>query len=467
MLRLVRGQGGHGLRSMQSSAEIPDCWGHHGVHQSGIHEEEALLRAINDVNGSREDHEEAKSVLNGPQEKTTSTIYFEDGGVRIYRPLLNFSKDRLQSTCLHYRIPWVEDETNQDASRTPRNAVRQLLNSGKLPKALQKSSLLAIAERMLQRSEYRIRHAEKWFHGTQILMFDLRTGTLVARLPARAVPTERIEESIFQRELNHHRFKASLFLRRLLEIVSPTETISLQELEFPLCSIFPDLDDPEATAVDKSTRASVFCTQGVQLQRVESSLVENKSVEIADLDPDFIWILTRQPPYERRNETPSLLIPASQAPNNTPESPLSSHPSPPFSSWHLFDGRYWIRLSHSSPHPLLIRTPTKADMTALRETFRDTPHRRYVEDLWKTAAPGRVRLTLPVIAEAGEGGRVLAMPTLGVVVPDVEREIGLRWEVRYKKVDWGGKWVEMERRVRRMRYDRENTGKKPRENWWH
>lgn len=442
LLRLVRGQGGAGLKCIQSSAEIPDCWGQHGVHQSGFFEDEFLSRPINDIDSSRKEQEEGRSVLDDRQEKTKPTIYFEDGGVRIYRPLLKFSKDRLQSTCYHYRVPWVEDETNQDASRTPRNAVRQLLNSGKLPKALQKTSLLAVAERAQERSANRIQHAKELFDRSQIPMFDQRTGMLVVRMPARAVPIERISEAVFEGELKNYRFEASLFLRSLLEIVSPKEKISLQRLEFALCSIFPDLDDPEATALDKRLSPSIFTTQGVQFQRCLSPIERKDSGHVEnpeDLDPEFIWVLTRQPDWLLRYPTPpSPLILIPPAPNNS-----LSCPSNAFSPWHLFDGRFWIRLSHSSPLPLEIRLPKPADMAALRESFRGTPQRPYVESRWRSAAPGKIRFTLPIIAEAGEAGRVLALPTLDIDAPGVKRELRLRWEVRYKKVDWRGRWVKM------------------------
>lgn len=442
LLRLVRGQGGFGLKSIQSSAEIPDCWGQHGVHQSGFREDNLLWRSTNDLDSSRKDQEEGRSVLDDRQVITKPAIYFEDGGIRIYRPLLKFSKDRLQSTCHHYRVQWVEDETNQDASRTPRNAVRQLLNSGKLPKALQKSSLLAVVERVQKRSADRMLHAGKLFHRTQILMFDPRAGMLIVRMPARVVPTERVSEAVLEGELKNYRFEASLFLRSLLEIVSPEEKISLQQLEFALCSIFPDLDDPEATAVDKRILPSNFTTQGVQFQRCISPIEGTDSRHIEDqedLDPEFIWVLTRQPAWLLRYPTPSLpLIPISSAPNN-----FSPNSSSTFSPWHLFDGRFWIRVSHSSPQPLEIRLPKPTDIATLRESFRGTPQRPYVESRWKRAAPGKIRFTLPIIAEAGEGGRVLAMPTLGISAPGVKRELNLRWEVRYKKVDWKGKWVTM------------------------
>ena len=34
---------------------------------------------------------------------------------------------------------------------------------------------------------------------------------------------------------------------------------------------------------------------------------------------------------------------------------------------------------------------------------------------------------------------MLAIPTLGIVLPDARKEMGLWWERRYKKVDWGKK----------------------------
>jgi hypothetical protein len=50
-------------------------------------------------------------------------------------------------------------------------------------------------------------------------------------------------------------------------------------------------------------------------------------------------------------------------------------------------------------------------------------------------AQHRITGTLPAIARRGRDGKeeVLALPTLGVSIPSVERLV--KWETRYKKVD--------------------------------
>lgn len=434
-LRLAGGHSGVGLKGMSSSAEIPECWGLHGVHQSGILPEVSFLKVVNDLDGSHSNQEKPHNNLNDRKRKTKSTIDFEDGGIRIYRPLLNFSKNRLQATCLHFQIPWVEDKTNQDASKTPRNAVRQLLNSGNLPKALQKPSLLAVAERTRYESVKRISDVEIWFHKTQTLVFDVRSGVMIVRMPARLMPTKRNSEAYPITGLAHTKFRAGLFLRRLLECVSPEESISIRQLGFAINSIFSDLDDPEATAIDKRLQPSNFTAASVQMQRVEFSIEDSDENETSrnQLDPDFIWIFNRQP----SSHNPSLLIPVRPPSHTDPALPSPPYSSRPFSPWQLFDGRYWIRVSHSSPHPLQIRFPEPADMQALHVAFHHSLRQRLdLKGRLNGAAPGKIRFTLPVIAEAGKGGRMLAIPTLGIVLPDA---MGLWWEVRYKKVNWGSK----------------------------
>ena len=385
---------------MGSAVEIPECWGLHGVHQSGIHPESSFLKAVNDLDGSHGNQEKPHNDLND-RKKTKLTIDFEDGGIKIYRPLLNFSKNRLQATCFHFQIPWMEDETNKDASKTPRNAVRQLLNSGELPKALQKPSLLAVAERARYESVKRISDVEIWFCKTLTLVFDVRSGVMVVRMPARLMPTKRDSEAYSVTGLAHAKFGAGLFLRRLLEFVSPEESISIRQLEFAINSIFPELDDPEATAVDKRLQRSDFTAASVRMQRIESPLEKDSDESERSrnhLDPDFIWMFNRQP----SSSSPSLLIPtppSRDTHSGLPSPPYSSHP---FSPWQLFDGRYWIRVSHSSPHPLQIRFPEPADMQALHVAFRHSLWQRQdLKERLNGAAPGKIRFTLPVSAEAG------------------------------------------------------------------
>ncbi len=79
-------------------------------------------------------------------------------------------------------------------------------------------------------------------------------------------------------------------------------------------------------------------------------------------------------------------------------------------------------------------------MQALHVAFHHSLRQRLdLKGRLNGAAPGKIRFTLPVIAEAGKGGRMLAIPTLGIVLPDARREMGLWWEVRYKKVNWGSR----------------------------
>ena len=448
-LRLTKGQKGWRMKGMQSSAEIPECWGLHGVHQSGTQMTNPFLRSVSRSDSSHGDQGRPQTISSHQTESTRFTVDLEDGGIKIYRPLLRFGKDQLRTTCLHHGVPWVEDETNQDPTKTPRNAVRQLLNSGKLPKALQKRSLIAAAERAQEKKLNRISDVEIWFRRTQILVFDVRSGVLVVRIPARAIPTTRTSKVYRGREINLFRFVASLFIRRLLDFVSARETISLQQLEFAVNSIYPDLDNPEATVVDKRLQASKFTAGGVRFERLESPIERHDRNDVnktekpkQHLDPDFVWLLSRQLEYNKS----SILLPASSPPLSIANPEIPPQSSLSFSPWHLFDGRYWIRLAHTSPQLIQIRFPKPADMEALQDAFSSSEPLRYKQRLHcnrilKGAAPGKIRYTLPVIAEAGEGGRMLAIPTLEIALPGVLREMGLRWEVRYKKVNWGSKGV--------------------------
>ena len=118
---------------MQAHGNIPECWGVHGVHESGKFESVAFR--LERLESQRQDlpstpHAESQRRM------LSSDRTFEGGGVRVIRPLLAFSKDRLVETCRAHSVRWIEDETNKDTWRTPRNEVRELLQTSCLPKGL-------------------------------------------------------------------------------------------------------------------------------------------------------------------------------------------------------------------------------------------------------------------------------------------------------------------------------------------
>lgn len=128
LVRMVRDGTGLGLTGIAPVNDIPECFGLYGVHQSG---NPHLKRS--------DDNDHASQIQR--HWKRRPNMEFEDGGIKIMRPLLKFSKERLIATCLQRGVSWVEDETNKDPTLTIRNAVRHMYRNHRLPSALSKERL--------------------------------------------------------------------------------------------------------------------------------------------------------------------------------------------------------------------------------------------------------------------------------------------------------------------------------------
>lgn len=420
---------------MQHTAQIPECCGIHGVHQSGSKElGEEILTA-----GSLDRAAFSNTISKSRFQNADSPMLFEDGGIQIHRPLLNFSKQRLKATCEWYKIRWFEDETNRDPTRTPRNAVRQLLRSKRLPLSLQKASLLNLRKRISDKIKNRIGHARTLFRRCEISMFDTRSSALIVRLPtcpvSRPIPPEHLCQRLIERE-----YTVALMLRQILYIISPQEGISLQSLKSAVKALFPKFNDQPPTQVELNLQPSIFTTAGVSFQRVLSPLQLQDGakrnqpnrlwLKQRSLDPDFVWILTRQP-FHSTIDIPTIKI--EPILSSLRDSALSQRP------FKLWDSRYWIRVQNATNFPLLIRPLRPEDVIRLRTSRTRILEVRELDRLLRVIAPGKIRWTLPVITIAGSQERpeeVLGLPSLEWGHRRA-RELGVLWEIRYKKVNLG------------------------------
>jgi tRNA(Ile)-lysidine synthase len=100
--------------------------------------------------------------------------------------------------------------------------------------------------------------------------------------------------------------------------------------------------------------------------------------------------------------------------------------------WHLWDGRYWIRVYNHTTKLITVRPFEAADLKPFRNSLPAWAQQSFSDTL-SVAAPGKARWTLPALAVEGD---VIALPTLGFAVQKEEYR-GLRWQVKYKKVDLG------------------------------
>ncbi|KAH6620901.1 hypothetical protein B0J18DRAFT_457514 [Chaetomium sp. MPI-SDFR-AT-0129] len=317
LMRLLSGHGYRGLQGMRPATDIPECYDLHRVYQSGFADQERKgggLYAAAPNNAERRilkrelRHQADPAVIAREIEEgvktEVATAYLEefsgvgkrakripsivpldteDGGVMVYRPLLQFSKDRLVATCVENNVPWFEDHTNTDQTLTLRNAVRHMHRNYKLPEALQKPAILRLAARCRTRVLTAEDEAERLFENLFIHEFSANAGTVSVTLPQFVFPTvpRRSSTSATARErrVAHYRHIAAIFLRRLIRMVTPERELSqpaqlshLVSMLFPnlclgsptpppkpyvICSVlFTPLPNPTSTSVPSSTHSS-------------------------------------------------------------------------------------------------------------------------------------------------------------------------------------------------------------------
>lgn len=427
LMRMISGRGYRGLRGIPSVVDIPECYDIHNVYQSGYiddqesanpfwtrmpsgrHMKTLLRRSLRDqldpqtlldeiAYGMRSDGSQYFNEYQRRHPKygdypTVPIVEAEDGGIMIYRPLLGFSKDRLIATCEENGIPWFEDYTNADPTFTPRNAIRYLVKHHQLPTALQKPTILHLAERC------RIRAATEEAEAGRVLerlhVHDLATtaGTVEAEMPRFRFPLgprlSRRSSVWRKKRLAHYRTIAAIIIRRLISLVTPNHTTlpTLGDLDYSVSLLFPQLRLPEEK--DNSLlqgEPKGYLIAGVHMDPL---IQPNGSVR---------WRFSRAP-YQARSPVPSLRL------SNTSFAkrflkPPSRWEWTGWTKWKLWDGRYWIRLRHRLPCPVRV-APFEA---AYQKDFREgllagdkLKHKEVFVNMLKAYVPGRIRYTMPAV----------------------------------------------------------------------
>ena len=448
MMRLASGHSSRGILGVRLYTDIPECWGIHGVHRSG-----SLGASFKRIKHQQERSQEPRLKLQALGNSVPERLVFERGGVLVLRPLINFSKKRLVDTCRANAVEWEEDTTNKEPWRTPRNAVRKLFQGSMLPVALRKDSMLALSERNRENMDSQRAIANNMLNQCHVSVFDTRSGKLVVRLPDLALAEDAAHLHACKTSL---RASTAFLLRQLAYRVSPQEHIAFGSMEPAVMSTYPELFDSDLSE-NPMYQPTGFTIGGVHFERLPwpSSQHQTKSrprdfkkpiPEMEGLNPNFAWRLSRQPlsgqlpyfpiPPPRRN--PSLLSESDSKPPSTYPMSLSS----PWSPWHLWDGRYWIRVLNRSTEHLVVRPLQRSDLRLIEATIGGDRYKA-LRELLAVAAPNKIRWTLPAIAQVDDSqpglSQVLAMPTLG---PNghlsVENEKGhkrVEWQIRYKNTD--------------------------------
>jgi len=321
--------------------------------------------------------------------------------VEIMRPLLGFTKEELVAVCRDASVRWVEDGTNEDRTYTLRNTVRYLLKTGVLPMALRTGRLLKLAENVAER-EMRVETLAQGHFERMDVRLDVRLG--------RAAFIVRDDRLV--REAGFH--VRAVILRKLMALVAPQDVPSLRDLRQTVETVFASC--PLSGTVPR------FNVAGISM-RAERDTRDN-----------IVYTIQRSTPTSHEHEKRRLEMPL-----------LPRDASDKASDWHLWDGRYWLRVwsldtSHTSKRVVVVRFMKPDDLAAARQSLLETERKRLNRHL--ASAPNGLPFTLPAIFELGDhmtaGERLVALPSLGWSRDTGERRDGEScfWEVRYKKVEF-------------------------------
>ncbi|KAF4976561.1 hypothetical protein FZEAL_6795 [Fusarium zealandicum] len=466
LMRLLGGHGYRGLQGMREANSIPECYQEHGVYKSGLIDDQLknqpslnfrpavrqmrrLRSIIRDEKASTDPWNNLKRFssefvdrypgdeFGQPLMPYLQPLDVEDGGVMIYRPLLEFDKDRLMATCEANKISWFEDHTNKDPTLTTRNAVRHLVRNHELPRALQKPAILGLAKRSKQRTTYEEAEAYRYLVREAVAKdFDPNAGTLVIQFPTPCPKGRRKKHSLApENELRreHRKLVMTIAVRKLINFVTPEHHLPpLANVVNVVNRLIPDLAPEESRSTPKA-----FVMSGVLF----SPMVNGKCVK---------WFLSRAP-YPSNQPAPSASLHSalgqrvslSEEESRELGERNKSNRALGWMKARLFDGRFWIRIGYNN-QPIFHVQPFRAEHAKAFRKALPPLRRARLEKLLKHYAPGKVRYSLPalygIVRERNPYSphvtttvTLLALPTLGINIPGLERWV--RYEVRYKNVD--------------------------------
>ncbi|KAK8107956.1 uncharacterized protein PG998_009969 [Apiospora kogelbergensis] len=438
LMRLVNGHRSRGLRGMHRASEIPECEGIHRAFNSGWVDDQisrapyvkynirratlkyelqnAIQTQLEDgneddrTNGSLVnpwvadeisyvdefqylDEEGDQAALNLPLDLGLEPMPIEDAGVNIYRPLLEFGKDRLVATCLANGVPWWEDHTNADPTLTMRNTLRDLARTDKLPAALRKPAILALSAKCEIKAQARDAEVDRWLKRTVLHTFEPRAGSFVIQFPDIA-PVRQLQHQSARRyhsRIAQKRIVAGALVQRILSIASPDIQLPpLGDLQNVISRLFPSLASRSET--QPGAHPQPFPIASVHFTPLEAA---PSSIARAVPANERTWYVSRVP------YTSNMPLPQWRFPYYS-RWELDIHGLPSFfrwsgrAPWHFYDGRYWIKLSHRLPYRVVVMPFLAAHAKDFRDSLgRDGAKR--LDAILKRMAPGKVRYTLPAI----------------------------------------------------------------------
>ncbi|TQW00163.1 PP-loop family protein [Cordyceps javanica] len=478
LMRLLSGHGYRGLQGIRRANSIPECYDMYRAYKSGLVDDQLqphpflkfsppgremrALRSRLKLESTLPGFEQFRAHLGindlsyrfpGQLQRSIDTglpylppLSVEDGGIMIYRPLLEFDKARLIATCEANSVPWFEDRTNVDATLTARNAIRKICREHELPRALKKPSILAVAERSRRRVQDEETEASRVIHhqGT-IVDFDPNVGSLLVDLPllniGRAMKGRHNQSSRQETRRRRQRLLAALITRKLISFVTPDKHLApISNLENTVRRLFPFLYTSETTVQLGGTDRKAFSIAGVHFEPVPSYNSTRWFLSRAPFSSNHLRAVTRKP--DVTSQRPRWVSSCNPL-------PWEAASDPAWKTWKtalLWDGRFWIRLnSCDRRHGLHVLPLLPSHIKAFKAAL-DPKERARFDKLLKYHAPGKVRYTLPGVytverpngsqeegAESERRMMLLALPTLGVHIADLEQWV--RYDARYRHVD--------------------------------
>jgi len=235
--------------------------------------------------------------------------------------------------------------------------VRKLLSASppRLPRALQRPSLVALARRAEARSKLAKDQASLVLKEDCDLSFDPATGSLQLQLPPEI-------RGIQLRVLQY-------LLAQVAESISPLPRAETQGLQTAVKNIISNQRSPFTAAGLKWTYRS-----------------------------DKTWFLQRQN-YTSKSRNLCRIIFIDHSPGWTP--------------WRLWDGRWWVRLFVPTPsHPAIsIQPMEERDIGPLREKAARLNMEKQLEKVLKEELRGEMRFIIPAVYCRGE---VWGLPSVGL-----------------------------------------------------
>jgi tRNA(Ile)-lysidine synthase len=365
--RIHAGYLGSGLIGVQPKMPIGECHGMYKVSKSGT------FRRLDKAG------------------KFTSPRV-ESGGVVIHRPLLDFTKSELIATCESSNVRWHEDATNADKTLTPRNAIRQMLQSTAMPSALSSERLRKLAANRLTNLTSCEETATTYFNHCRVEL-DHRTGSVSFQI--------HLDIERWLSDEKDCQLAAAILVRRFLSLVEDQSRLALKDLARPVGFLFPSIAEGQHVS-----------PSGINIGNV--TLVKNPTTQNNQNGDQKKFLILPRPVRAPEEFTQTLL--------EVTKDNRSTYKKPVWTDTKLFHDRWWIKLRYV---PANLPANTSVVVRFLRQGESTKEGGPWSEEAGLSLLPsGKLRYTIPMIVQITEiqdqnglvskQEKILAFPSIGL-----------------------------------------------------